>query len=237
MTTGSAGGRRLEERIVDCALDLAEEVGWDGVRLYRVAERLGVPLGRVRAHYRDLDAVADAWLARADGAMLARCEDAGFAELVPRERLHAAITRWLEALAGHRRVTGQIFRAKLYPGHPHHNVALVMWLSRTVQWLREAALLEAGGRRRQVEEIGLTWLFVATVALWLRDSSDNQERTRRFLGRRLGEADRVMARLWPPPAEAGAEPSERDAQPEVRRRRGRRPPGRPPRAGSPSSAS
>ena len=34
----------LSERIVDAALDLAEETGWDGLRLRRVGERLGVPL-------------------------------------------------------------------------------------------------------------------------------------------------------------------------------------------------
>ncbi len=76
--------RPLEERIVDTALELAEEAGWEGVRLHRVADRLGVALGDVRAHYRDLDAVADAWLGRADKAMLARRDDAGFAALPAR---------------------------------------------------------------------------------------------------------------------------------------------------------
>jgi len=222
-----AGRRALEDRVVDAALELAEEGGWEKVRLHRVADRLGVSLGDLRLHYRDLDAVADAWLARADRAMLERRDDAGFAELAPRERLYAAITRWLDTLVGHRRVTGEIFRAKLYPGHPHHNLALVMWLSRTAQWLREAAQLDAGGRRRQVEEIGLSALFVATLALWLRDGSDNQERTRRFLNRRLAAADRMMARLWPP-REGATKPKAGPARPR---------PGRRPRAGSPPSAS
>ena len=220
-----AARRSLADRIVDHALELAEEVGWHGVRLHAVADRLGVSLAEVRRHYRDLDAVADAWLARADRAMLARGGDAGFAGLSAEERLHACIARWLDSLAGHRRVTAEIFRAKLYPGHPHHNIALVLWLSRTVQWLREAAHLDAAGRRRQVEEIGLSALFVATLARWSRDESENQERTRRYLGRRLAAADRAMARLWPPQGES------------VRRSSGRPGSDRPPRAGSPPSAS
>lgn len=221
------GRRSLQDRVVDAALELAEERGWEGVRLHLIADRRGLSLSELRAHYRDLDAVADAWLARADSAMLARREAAGFAELCPRERLYAVIMCWLDALVGHRRVTGQIFRAKLYPGHPHHNVALGMWLSRIVQWLREAAHLDATGRRRQVEEIGLTALFVATIAFWLRDGSDNQELTRRFLGNRLAASDRVMARLWPP-ASGGAA---------LKTRPGRPRPGRRPRAGSPPSVS
>ncbi len=188
--------RRRADRIVDSALDLAEEVGWHDVRLRLVAERLGIPGAEVRKHFRDLDAVADAWIARADAAMLGR-PAAGFAELPAKERLFQVITRWLDALAGHREVTGQIFSAKLYPVHVHHNVALVMWVSRTVQWIRDAAMLDAGGRRKQIEEIGLTALFVATLRRWVRDDSPGQVRTREVLARRLDAADRAMARLWP----------------------------------------
>ncbi len=190
----------LRQRIVDATLDLAEEVGWEAVRLRLVAGRLGISSAELRLHFRDLDAVADAWLARADAAMLAP-PDAGFAALAARERLFHVMTRWLDALAGHRRVSGQMLAAKLYPVHVQHNLALLFWLSRTVQWIREAALLDAGGRRRQVEEIGLTGLFVATLLLWVRDGSPGQVRTREFLARRLERADRVMARLWPPAAQ------------------------------------
>lgn len=194
-----AARRKLADRIVDTVLELAEEGSWDGLRLHAVADRLGISLAELRRHYRDADAIADAWLARADLAALACREDAGFDERPPPERLYLVIMRWLDSLGGHRRVTRQIFAAKGYFGHPHHNLKLVTWTSRTVQWLREAAGLNAGGRRRQVEEIGLTVLFVATLALWLRDESEGQERTRRFLNRRLKQADRVMARLWPRP--------------------------------------
>ena len=60
----------LAERIVDAALDFAEEVGWEGLRLRQVAARLDVPLAEVLVHYRDLDAIADAWFRRAWSAML-----------------------------------------------------------------------------------------------------------------------------------------------------------------------
>ncbi len=201
--------RSLAERIVDAALDLAEDGGWDQLRLHAVADRLEVPLAELRRHYRDADAIADAWLARADVAMLTCRDDAGFDERPPPERLYLVIMRWLDSLGGHRRVTRQIFAAKGYPGHPHHNLKLLTWTSRTVQWLREAAGLDAGGRRRQMEEIGLTVIFVATLALWLRDDSEGQERTRRFLSARLKQADRLMARLWPRPRAGGGEPLSR----------------------------
>ena len=185
----------LAERILDAALDLAEEVGWDGLRLRVVAARLGVPLAEVLVHYRDLDAVADAWFRRAWSAMLAAPPE-GFAARPARERLHLAIMRWFDALAPHREVTGQILAAKLYPSHPHHWVPLVFNLSRSIHWLREAALLDAVGRRRQMEEVGLTWLFLMTLAVWLRDETPGQTRTRDVLRHRLADADRAMVRVW-----------------------------------------
>ncbi|MCH8809759.1 MAG: hypothetical protein IH993_08015 [Proteobacteria bacterium] len=193
----------LAERIVDAALDLAEEAGWDGLRLRVVAARLGVPLTEVLVHYRDLDAVADAWFRRAWSAMLAAPPE-GFAALPARERLHLVIMRWFDALAPHRAVTGQILAAKLYPAHPHHWMPLVFNLSRSVHWLREAALLDAIGRRRQMEEVGLTWLFLMTLAVWLRDETPNRERTRDILRHRLKDADRAMVRVWGKAAPPGA---------------------------------
>ncbi|MFQ5955611.1 MAG: TetR family transcriptional regulator [Kiloniellales bacterium] len=183
-------------RIVDAALVLAEERGWAGVRLREVAERFDMPLSELRRHFRDKDAVADAWLARADAAMLALPEP-GFEELPTRERLFLVICRWLDALAPHRRVTGEMLAEKLYPGHPHHNLALVFWVSRTVQWIREAARLDAGGMQKRLEEIGITALFVATLAVWVRDDSPGGSRTRRFLANRLAEAERAMVWLQP----------------------------------------
>lgn len=190
-----AYGGDLAKAIVDTALDLAEETGWDAVRLHQVAERLGVPMSQILTHYRDLDAVADAWFQRAWASMLTPAPE-GFAALPARERVYQATMRWFDGLAAHHRVSGEILRAKLYPSHPHHWVPLVFNLSRTVQWLREAALLDAAGPQRRMEEVGLTALFLATLADWLRDESPGQERTRESLRRRLGLADDLMARIW-----------------------------------------
>ena len=90
---------------------------------------------------------------------------------------------------------GQILRAKLYPSHPHHWVPLIFNLSREVHWLRAAARLNATGRQRQMEEIGLSALFLATLGRWLRDESEGQAHTRGALRRRLALADRMMG-IW-----------------------------------------
>jgi AcrR family transcriptional regulator len=183
----------LAAETVETALDLAELLGWEAVRLHEVASRLKIPMSELLVHYRDKDAIADAWFRRATAAMLA-APPTGFEKLPATDRLHLVMMRWFDALAGHREVTGQMVREKLYPAHVHHWVPMIFNLSRTIHWLRDAALLDARGRRRQIEEIGLSALFLATLRFWLDDESMDQTHTREFLSKRLAGADRFIAR-------------------------------------------
>ncbi len=191
---GSAKSRAKDpaEDILETALDIAEDDGWGKVRLRVVADRLGMSMADVLMHYRDLDAVANAWFRRGWDAMLQPPPE-GFDDLPTRDRLELVIMRWFDALAPHRQVTGQMLSAKLWYAHPHHWVPAIFDLSRTIQWVREAAKLDATGIQRQMEEVGLTGLFLATLRVWLRDGSENQENTRAYLKRRLALADRTMA--------------------------------------------
>lgn len=183
--------------IVDAAIALAEETDWDRVRLRLVADRLGLPLAELQRHFRDLDAVADAWFRRAWAAMLAP-PPADFDLLPARERLFIVLWRWFEALAPHRRVSVQMILGKIYLSHPHHWIPLIFNLSRTVHWLRDAAALDSIGRRRQAEEIGLTLLLLDALRVWARDESEGQVRTREHLRRRLASAERLVERLFAP---------------------------------------
>ncbi len=149
-------------------------------------------LWEIRAHYPDLDAVANAWLGRADDAMLALAERADLVEAPAQKRIAAALTAWFGALGGRRRMLGAILAYKLQPSHLHLQAALVVATSRRVQWLREAARLDATGCQKSVEELGLTLLFAATVLSWVNDGSENFERTRAFIARSLERADRLM---------------------------------------------
>ena len=185
-------GRR--ERIVDASLELAAAAGWDNLRLYQVADRLGVPLAAIHAEFRDRDAIADAWFGRALGQVLA--VPAGeLAGQPPPERLLRVMMRWFAALAPHHRVTGEMLRVKLYPGHPQHWVPLAFDLSRLIHWFLDAGLIASTGYRRPLAEIGLTALFLRTLLGWLRDWDGDLERLREQLGRDLQRADRWLARL------------------------------------------
>ena len=182
----------LDAVLLNAALALAEAEGWSEVRLSRVAERASVPLPEVGQRFRDVDAIANAWFQRARLAMLDVPADE-FQGLTADERLARVIERWLDTLAAHRRVTGEILRAKLYPGHPHHWVPMIFDLSRLVHDLLDAARVEGRGRVRQAQEIGLTLIVLATLRDWLQDASSGQERSKARLHRRLRRGGRMLA--------------------------------------------
>jgi hypothetical protein len=119
--------------------------------------------------------------------------------------MHAALMRWFDAQAAHRRAVGSMIGAKLHPSHPHHWVPMVFSLSRLIHWALEAARLDARGLPRQAEEVGLTLVFLRALRVWLGDASPGQRRTRAILRRNLGWLDRLPRRPAPrahPPRQA-----------------------------------
>jgi hypothetical protein len=117
------------------------------------------------------------------------------AGLTADRRLALVLGRWLDALAAHRRTAGAILRTKLYPSHPHHWVPLVFSLSRLVHDLLDAARIDGQGRRRQLQEIGMTGIVLVTLRQWLRDDSEGQQATKARLEARLFRAGRLLAML------------------------------------------
>lgn len=182
----------VAQRILDAALAEAETSGWYDLRLAAVAARAEVPLATVLKHYRDADAIADAWFARALAAMVEG--DPPGADDPPSARVETVLMRWFAAQQAHRAVAGAMLRAKLHLSHPHHWVPMVFSLSRLVHWVLDAARLDARGLARQAEEVGLTALLLRTLPAWQRDESPGLERTRAVLRRGLGWLDRLPRR-------------------------------------------
>ena len=69
-------------------------------------------------------------------------------------------------------------------------------ISRTVQWLREAAHRDAELPWRAIEETGLTAIYLAAFFYWMRDDSEQAARTASFLDKWLTRAERMAQ--WAP---------------------------------------
>ena len=179
-----ADDRELKERILDCALEQGEASGWDNIRLHDIADSLGIGLSDIELYYRQKDDLVEAWFDRADQAMLSLPEDE-LAALDVDKRLHRIIFAWFDKLCEHKTLTGQMLRYKFEPLHFHLQFQGITRISRTVQWFMEKAQLDCSGIRRVATEMGLTTIYLATFTVWQFDRSENQDRTRDLLSRKL----------------------------------------------------
>jgi len=183
--------RELASRILDAAIALAEQRSWESIRLHEVAAAAGISLDDIRQHFREKDELIDAWFDRADAAMLRLAATEEMAQVSARERLRRLIMGWLDALEPHRRVTRQMVLSKCEPGHIHIQIPAVMRISRTVQWMREGALLQDAYLRRAIGETVTTGIYLATFFCWLNDESTGSQRAARLLDRLLSGAERA----------------------------------------------
>lgn len=181
----NADNQDIRDAIVDAAIAIGERTSWEAVRLFDVAAELNIPLEEIRLHFREKEELVDAWFDRADSHMLKESQAEDFLELSSHQRIHRLIMAWLDALAIHRQVTRQMIGAKLELGHIHIQIPGLMRISRTVQWVREAAHRDATFVRRALEETALTTIYLLTFIFWMQDESENSRHTRQFLERKL----------------------------------------------------
>ena len=203
----------IREAIVDTAVALAERSSWEAVRLFDIAAQLNISLDDIRLHFREKEDLIDAWFDRADNQMLKEAETIEFLSLSPRERLQHLIMSWLDSFAAHRKVTRQMIGAKLEPGHLHIQIPAIMRISRTVRGMREAAHRDATFVRRALEETALTSIYLATFTHWMRDASENSQRTRNFLAHKLALAEKLDHLVYGAPRKETATDSAVDSQP------------------------
>jgi ubiquinone biosynthesis protein COQ9 len=181
----------LKQQVLDTALQLANLHGWEQLSLHQIAQQLNISLADIQLHYSQKDALTDAWFDRADTAML---QLPLAADTSAADRLQLAITTWLQSLAPERKLTKQMLCYKLEPGHIHLQAAAILRISRTVQWLRELAMLNASGVARIGQELALSALFVSVFIYWLNDNSATQQRSLQMLHHKLALGDKLN--LW-----------------------------------------
>lgn len=177
---------QLADRILDSALAIAGNASWEDLQLHEVAATLDIPLEQIREYYAQKDDLAEAWFDRADRALLSWQPGEEFYGLPKHIRLQQVIMHWFDALEPQRRITRGMLCYKLEFGHVHLQALGVMRISRTVQWFREAARLQARSLQRVVEETAITGIYLAAFGRWLYDASPGSRDTRRFLETALG---------------------------------------------------
>lgn len=194
--TKTKKGERSRAQILDAALDLFAERGWERTTMRAIAERAGVSVGNAYYYFASKEHLIQGFYLRSHREHLAVCEPALDGVTSFRERLRITIATKIETTAPYHEFAGQLFKTAADPKSP-----LNPFSDASADTRREAIeLMErvvAGSDlklppdlKRELPE--LLWLYEMSVVLfWIHDASEGQRRTRRFVER----TTEIVARL------------------------------------------
>lgn len=173
---------------LDAFLALLAEKDFAHVTLRDVAAKADLVLADLYRRYPDKVALASAFLARIDAAVLAGTPRAVDPEETARDRLFEVMMRRYDALGPYRTALQSIRRAAMRD--PLVALALGPALRRSMAAMLEAAGLSSEGVSGAVRQNGLLAIDYAVARVFDRDDSQDLSRTMAALDSRLKTAER-----------------------------------------------
>ena len=174
--------------IVDAAMRLAAELDWEEVRLSDIAAEAGVTLATLRGAFDSKGAILGGLIRAVDRAVLAE-SDPEMADEPARERLFDVLMRRFDALKPYQPALRRI--ADSYRGDPLALIAFNTRSRRSMQWMLEAAGVDASGRMGLARAQVLVFAYGRTLDVFLRDEDPGLARTMAALDRNLRQAERL----------------------------------------------
>ena len=176
------------ETVLDAFIRLISERGFVEVTLRDVAAAADLGLADLYRLFPDKVALAAAFMARIDAAVLAGTPRQADPEETARDRLFDVMMRRYDALKPYRAASGAIRRAGTRD--PLLALALGPALRRSMAAMLEAAALPSDGLRGAVRQNGLLAIHYAVARVFDRDDSVDLSKTMAALDSRLKMAER-----------------------------------------------
>ena len=179
----TAKGEQTQEAILEAALELFRENGFDGTTMQEIAARAGVAKGAAYYYYASKEAIIQAYYEAIQSTQERICEEA-FAETTDvKKRLHLALNSKFDLAQKDRKLLGIIFR---YTGEPEHPLSCLGTQTggvrrRAMKVFRDALAVER--LPRDLEELlplALWALQMGLLVMFLYDNSLGQKRTRQL---------------------------------------------------------
>jgi ubiquinone biosynthesis protein COQ9 len=179
-------------RIIETALKLAAERGWNSLTLDAIAAATGYNLAEFRQEFRSKAQILAAFTRAIDDAVLAKIErpEPGTAT---RDRLFDVLMTRFEVMApykeGLRRILGDL---RYRPGE---SLAQFRAAGRSVYWMLAAAGIDVEGPHGAFRIPGVMGIYARVFDIWLEDDDPGMARTMAALDSRLRRGERVVQRI------------------------------------------
>lgn len=185
METLTPKGEQSRAQILESALTLFEERGYDGTTMRAIAEHAGVALGSAYYYFRSKEHLIQAFYHRAHGLHVAEAERRLAGERTIEGRLRAVIHARLETIEPYHRFSRVLFRSAADPQSPLNPFSAASKPVRDEAIALFARVLE-GADDRVPEDLAaelpaLMWTYHMGIMLfWIHDDSPDRARTWRL---------------------------------------------------------
>ena len=178
----STKGERTRERILECALELFREHGYDATTMRMIASAAGVSLGNSYYYFPSKDHLVQAFYWRMHTDLLAALGDrlAGEHDLLRRLRL--VVRTRLDVVAPYHAVSATLFRTAADPASPLNPFSASSAPTRTASIALQRDVIAGSGVRLPRDVAGvlphLLWLYeLGVILFWVHDRSEHQRRS------------------------------------------------------------
>ncbi len=185
---GMTRGDETRRRILDTALMLFKERGYEDTTMRAIAEKAGVAVGNAYYYFRSKESLIQAFYSRTHEEHLARCFPLLERETDLRKRLRIVLDTKLDTIQPYHRFAGVLFRTAADPNSP-----LNPFSAESLETRREATELFAravlGSKRKVPKDLqnelpDLLWLYHMGIMLfWIHDASEGARKTRHLAGK------------------------------------------------------
>jgi AcrR family transcriptional regulator len=186
-----AKAEHTRSRILESALNLFRERGFDETAMRDIAAAAGVAVGAAYYYFESKEALVMAFYQEANIAMHERIEAALAKKTDLKSRLRAVIDVKFEYFAPNRKFLGALLRHAADPEHPLSPFSAQTREIRERDMLHFSEALD-GSNLKLPEDLRphlpkLLWLSqMGLILFWIYDRSENQARTERLVEKSLG---------------------------------------------------
>lgn len=172
-------------RLIAAAMKLAADRPWKDVSLIDVAERAGLTLADVRAHFDGKSAIVRGFVRAVDDELLKHAKRAEPGD-GKRDALFEVVMARFDLLGPYKPALRSIMKdADLDP-------AMFASALSSQHWMLSAAGIEASGPGGAVRTLGLASVYASVFRTWLDDDDTGMARTMAALDRRLRRGERNL---------------------------------------------
>ena len=197
VATTTAKGSRTRSRILETALRLFLERGYEATTMRAVADAAGVSLGNAYYYFESKEQLVQAFYERSHREHVESCEPLLAHERDFRRRLHATITAKIDTSEPYHRFSGVLFRSAADPLSPLNPFSGASAPVRDEAITLMAEVVDGSNLSPpadlRAELPYLLWLYeMGIILFWIFDTSKDRRRTRTMVDRTVPIVTRLI---------------------------------------------